>query len=153
MANAANSKFRPVLFLTLGLCTWGPTLSSQTSAPVKIVTAKQVNGTWEGPGGVFKVWALGKQRLQVEFSVWYKLWRNSQIGIDMIRVAKEPWKSSITLSWSELMAISSCRAQHRWVGRSTRTLPQPGRCLCDPLLPQSFWNSRLLSPRRFGNAG
>ena len=33
----------------------------------KIVTAAQVNGTWENRTGVFKIWALGQQRLQVEF--------------------------------------------------------------------------------------
>jgi hypothetical protein len=31
------------------------------------VTAAQVNGTWRSKTGTFKVWALGKQRLQVEF--------------------------------------------------------------------------------------
>jgi hypothetical protein len=31
------------------------------------VTAVQVNGTWRSKTGTFKVWALGKQRLQVEF--------------------------------------------------------------------------------------
>jgi hypothetical protein len=32
-----------------------------------IVTAAQVNGTWRNKTGTFKVWALGKQRLKVEF--------------------------------------------------------------------------------------
>lgn len=32
------------------------------------VTAAQVNGTWESKRGEFKIWALGKRRLQVEFS-------------------------------------------------------------------------------------
>jgi hypothetical protein len=31
------------------------------------VTAAQVNGTWSSKTGTFKVWVLGKQRLQVEF--------------------------------------------------------------------------------------
>ena len=35
------------------------------------VTAAQVNGTWSTKTGTFKVWALGKQRLQVEFSGVY----------------------------------------------------------------------------------
>ena len=35
------------------------------------VTAKQVNGTWKYRQNEFKVWALGEQKLQVEFSgVW-----------------------------------------------------------------------------------
>ena len=36
------------------------------------VTAAQVNGTWNSKTGTFKVWALGKQRLQVEFSGVYE---------------------------------------------------------------------------------
>jgi hypothetical protein len=36
------------------------------------VTAAQVNGTWSSKTGTFKVWALGKQRLQVEFSGVYE---------------------------------------------------------------------------------
>lgn len=38
----------------------------------KIVTAAQVNGTWRANGNEFKVWALGKQRLQVEFFGTYE---------------------------------------------------------------------------------
>ena len=37
------------------------------SSGQKIVTAAEVNGTWRSKTGTFKVWALGKQRLQVEF--------------------------------------------------------------------------------------
>ena len=37
-----------------------------------IVTAAQVNGTWRSKNGEFKVWALGKQRLRVEFSGTYE---------------------------------------------------------------------------------
>jgi hypothetical protein len=38
----------------------------------KSVTAAQVNGTWKTKDGEFKIWALGKQRLQVEFSGVYE---------------------------------------------------------------------------------
>ncbi|MGE5214693.1 MAG: hypothetical protein ACM3NN_13500 [Nitrospirota bacterium] len=38
----------------------------------KIVTAAQVNGTWKTTTGELKIWALGKQRLQVEFSGVYE---------------------------------------------------------------------------------
>ena len=31
------------------------------------VTAKQVNGTWKYRKNEFKIWALGQQRLQIEF--------------------------------------------------------------------------------------
>ena len=42
------------------------------AAGQNIVTAAQVNGTWHGKHGEFKVWALGKQRLRVEFSGTYE---------------------------------------------------------------------------------
>jgi hypothetical protein len=38
----------------------------------KIVTAAQVNGSWNMKGAEFKIWALGKQRLQIEFSGVYE---------------------------------------------------------------------------------
>ncbi len=38
----------------------------------KIVTAAQVNGTWESGSNTFKVWALGKQRLRVQFLGTYE---------------------------------------------------------------------------------
>jgi hypothetical protein len=41
-------------------------------AAQKIVTAAQVNGTWRTQSGEFKIWALGNQRLQVEFSGSYE---------------------------------------------------------------------------------
>ena len=42
------------------------------AAGQNIVTAAQVNGTWRGKHGEFKIWALGKQRLRVEFSGIYQ---------------------------------------------------------------------------------
>jgi hypothetical protein len=36
------------------------------------VTAAQVNGTWKAKWGEFKIWALGHQRLQIEFSGVYE---------------------------------------------------------------------------------
>ena len=36
------------------------------------VTAAQVNGRWETKGGEFKIWALGQQKLQIEFSGSYE---------------------------------------------------------------------------------
>ncbi len=38
----------------------------------KIVTAAQVNGTWRNKHGEFKIWALGHQKLKVEFSGTYE---------------------------------------------------------------------------------
>jgi hypothetical protein len=44
---------------------------SDAAAPSE-VTAAQVNGTWKMKGGEFKIWALGQQRLQIEFSGTYE---------------------------------------------------------------------------------
>jgi hypothetical protein len=38
----------------------------------KSITAAQVNGTWKMKYGEFKIWALGQQRLQIEFSGVYE---------------------------------------------------------------------------------
>jgi hypothetical protein len=38
----------------------------------KIVTAAQVNGTWQYKGNRFYIWALGQQKLRVEFAGVYE---------------------------------------------------------------------------------
>ena len=38
----------------------------------RIVTAAQVNGTWKYRGNFFHVWALGQQKLKVEFTGIYE---------------------------------------------------------------------------------
>jgi hypothetical protein len=50
------------LAIALGLLPASP-LAAQTE-----VTSKQVNGTWKYKENEFKIWALGQQKLQVEFS-------------------------------------------------------------------------------------
>lgn len=45
-------------------------LSPPLQSPV--VTASQVNGTWSSKRGIIRVWALGKQRLRVEFYGLYE---------------------------------------------------------------------------------
>ena len=59
-----------LLPLALMLFFPGPTRSS--AAVQKVVTAAAVNGTWHTRTGEFKVLALGKQRLRVEFSGTYE---------------------------------------------------------------------------------
>ena len=44
----------------------------QSAAAPRIVTAAQVNGTWRTPTNEFKVLALGKQKLRVEFDGTYE---------------------------------------------------------------------------------
>ena len=55
-----------LLFLPLVLCAISDAAASGD------VTAAQVNGTWKMKGGEFKIWALGQQRLQIEFSGTYE---------------------------------------------------------------------------------
>ena len=45
---------------------------SQSPVDSKIVTAAQVNGTWRTKHSEFKLWALGGQKIKVEFSGVYE---------------------------------------------------------------------------------
>jgi hypothetical protein len=47
-------------------------LPQAAAAGQTVVTAAQVNGTWNSKNGSFKVWALGNQKLQVEFTGTYE---------------------------------------------------------------------------------
>jgi hypothetical protein len=59
---------RYTLALTLA-CTIALALTtSDGEAAPRAVSAAEVNGTWQSKSGTFKVWALGRQRLKVEFS-------------------------------------------------------------------------------------
>ena len=44
----------------------------QPSESAKIVTAAQINGTWRYRHNEFRIWALGHQKLKVEFSGVYE---------------------------------------------------------------------------------
>lgn len=58
-----------LLFL---LCSITPLTFAQTKRPI-VVTAAQVNGTWRNKSCEFKIWALGNQKLKVEFTGTYEL--------------------------------------------------------------------------------
>lgn len=58
-------------FLTIVLLLASP-FFQETASAQKIVTAAQVNGTWENRNGTFKIWALGNQQLKVEFFGTYE---------------------------------------------------------------------------------
>lgn len=58
------------IILVIALCL--ATAATVQAGSEKSVTATQVNGTWKTKSGEFKIWALGKQRLQVEFSGVYE---------------------------------------------------------------------------------
>jgi hypothetical protein len=54
------------------LCLVAASIPAMQAAGDKSVTAAEVNGTWQTKWGEFKIWALGHQRLQVEFSGVYE---------------------------------------------------------------------------------
>lgn len=56
-------KFLIILTLLCG----GLFFQQTVSAHQKILTAAQVNGTWQSKLGTFKIWSLGKQKMQIEF--------------------------------------------------------------------------------------
>ncbi len=60
---------KPLLLSLLLSC--AIVLPEMAIAQPSFVTAKQVNGTWKSKLGTFKIWALGQQKLQVEFSGTY----------------------------------------------------------------------------------
>ena len=55
-----------------GLCLAAVSIVTLRAGSHTSVTAAQANGTWKIKGGEFKIWALGQQRLQVEFSGVYE---------------------------------------------------------------------------------
>lgn len=65
------------LVVVLLLCFTATSLLSPRSRQAsgsqeKVVTAAQVNGTWKYRGNIFNIWALGQQRLKVEFIGTYE---------------------------------------------------------------------------------
>ena len=60
-----------ITFIT-ALCLAAVSIVTMKADSNKSVTAAQVNGTWASKYGEFKIWALGRQRLQVEFSGVYE---------------------------------------------------------------------------------
>jgi hypothetical protein len=60
-----------VMFVS-ALCFATISLVAMQAGSYTSVTAAQVNGTWKTKHGEFKIWALGHQRLHVEFSGVYE---------------------------------------------------------------------------------
>ena len=54
------------------LCLTAASMVTAQADNEKGVKAAQVNGTWKTSNGEFKIWALGKQRLQIDFSGVYE---------------------------------------------------------------------------------
>jgi len=64
---------RLVIFLFGMVCLFAviTTANAQTATSFG-VKAEQVNGTWRGQSGEFRVWTIGKQKLRIEFSGIYE---------------------------------------------------------------------------------
>jgi len=64
------------VILSLTILTWSSIGASPTNPPIgagsKDVTAAQVNGTWKSGRNTFKIWALGKGKLQIAFDGVYE---------------------------------------------------------------------------------
>jgi len=58
--------------LALGPVFSGEEVAALPAQSSHIVTAAQVNGTWEYRGDSFKIWTLGKGKLRIEFSGIYE---------------------------------------------------------------------------------
>jgi hypothetical protein len=54
------------------LCSGATAIVTVSADSNKSVTAAQVNGTWKTKCAEFKIWELGQQRLQIEFSGVYE---------------------------------------------------------------------------------
>ena len=76
------------VFLSLLLCLiTASALVAQSPGPgsnaERIVTAGQVNGTWQYRGryrnNILKIWALGQQKLKVEF---FGIYRQTPLGVN-----------------------------------------------------------------------
>jgi hypothetical protein len=66
-------KTRSLLGFSFAQCiVFAASIATARADSDKSVTAAQVNGTWKTKGGEFKIWALGQQRHQVEFSGVYE---------------------------------------------------------------------------------
>src|SRR5258708_364815 len=70
---SARNLMRPIrkVFFISAMGAVAESIVTMGAESEKSVTAAQVNGTWQSKHGEFKIWALGHQRLQVEFSGVY----------------------------------------------------------------------------------
>ena len=63
------------------LCGYAALLAAiPVPAHARVVTAAEVNGTWRSDSATFRVWALGGQRLKVEFSGTYETGATANTG-------------------------------------------------------------------------
>jgi hypothetical protein len=60
-----------IIFIT-ALCLAAVPIVTMQAGKNTSVTAAQINGTWKAKWGEIKIWALGHQRLQIEFSGVYE---------------------------------------------------------------------------------
>jgi len=74
-----------VIIWYFALCGWQAGTGQTAAGPTSIVTAKQVNGIWRSGQNEFRVWALGQQKLRVEFSGTYRY--KSPMGV-MVNVGE-----------------------------------------------------------------
>jgi hypothetical protein len=96
--------------------------SAGAFAAQRIVTAADVNGTWQSRTGEFKVWALGRQRLQVEFSGTYESQGTANTG-DARGIARIEGDTA----FFEPRGVGKCRITMKFE-RSKLVVDQDGAC-------------------------
>jgi hypothetical protein len=96
--------------------------SAGAFAAQRIVTAADVNGTWQSKTGEFKVWALGRQRLQVEFSGTYESQGTANTG-EAHGIARIEGDTALF----EPRGLGRCRITMKFV-RAKLVVDQDGAC-------------------------
>ena len=97
----------------------------------KVVTAAQVNGTWQYRANTFKIWALGQQKLKVEFDGVYQYktpsgpMANMGSGSGIARIAGDT--ATFKPNDSELVLDDECKITMRFT-RGKLIVEQQGVC-------------------------
>ena len=97
----------------------------------KIVTAAQVNGTWQYRSNTFKIWAMGQQKLKVEFEGVYQYktpsgpMANMGSGSGIARIEGDT--ATFKPNDSELVLDDECKITMRFT-RGKLIVEQQGVC-------------------------
>lgn len=102
-------------------------LTAGATTGQNIVTASQVNGTWRYRSNIFKVWALGNQKLKIEFSGVYEykvsgeLMANTGTGVGIAHIEGD------TASFKPDGADDECKITMKFT-KGTLAVDQEGGC-------------------------
>ena len=103
--------------------------SHRVNGQERIVTAAQVNGTWQYRDNFFRIWAVGQQKLKVEFDGIYKykipsgLMANTGLGSGTARIEGD----TAVFKPSEIGEDEDCKITMRFT-RGKLIVEQEGIC-------------------------